>query len=210
MFPTLYWGLPRDSFNVSTGSDKTVTLSAQALGTETERVKGFCLHGGMDHQEQWLFYQRLLRMSLEQIAGFGFRSIYVYAGHGPLPNWIQPVAVTFARASRMAGQPVTVDWGSPTITAGVFRPWQGVHHAGKGETSVVMAIKPSAVPIEDLKQNREYMGVGTGEDALDANPDYGNELIETITDAMVKELRWLVDHYPEMPWRLLVRPDPVS
>ena len=200
VFPPLYWGLPRDSFNVSTGLEQTIEHSAAAFGTDAERVRGFCSHGGLDHQDQWLFYQRLLRMSLEQIAGFGFRSIYVYAGHGPLPNWIMPVAIAFSRASKMAGQPVTVDWGSDRITAGVTGK-----HGGKGETSVVMAIKKEAVDLDALENNPEYVGVGSDENARQASVEYGAKLVEAITDAMVDEVRWLVDHYPELPERRAFR-----
>ena len=200
VFPTLYWGLPRDSFNVSTGSDKTISLSAKAFGTDEGRVKGFCNHGGLDHQDQWLFYQRLLRMSLEQIAGFGFKSVYIWAGHGPLPHWIQPVAITFARASKMAGRLVTVDWGSERVTAGLSG-----NHGGKLETSLVMAAEEDAVHLEDLEANPEYMGIGTNADALEATVEHGNDLVQTLTDGMVKEAKWLVDKYPDMPERRYIR-----
>ena len=110
VFPPLIWGLPKDSFYTGI-ADGVIDKAAEAFGTEVERVRGFAEHGGLDLQEQWLSYQRLVRMCLEQIAAFGFRSIYICSGHNPLVHWAKPVAITFARASRMAGQLVTLDWG---------------------------------------------------------------------------------------------------
>jgi len=80
--PPLVWGLPRDSFFVDKANPEVTAKVALAYGTDDDTVRVFSSHGGMDTQEQWLFYQRLLRMSLEHLAGYGFRSIYVATGHG--------------------------------------------------------------------------------------------------------------------------------
>lgn len=196
VFPSLAWGLPRDSFFVDTVSQEITSPVAAAYGTATETVKGFAPHGGMDMQEQWLFYQRLLRMSLEQIAAFGFRSIYILAGHMPLVNFIKPVALTFARASRMAGHPITIDWGGEGDAAGLR-----ADHAGRWETSLMMALEPASVDLEELARNPEYVGVGSNTNAVESNREQGEEWIETCTDAIAAESRWLIENYPQLPPR---------
>ncbi len=192
VFPALVWGLPRDSFLVGTNSD-TAETAARAYGTETERVTGFSSHGGLDTQDQWLFYQRLLRMSLEQIAGFGFHSIYIWTGHGPLINFIRPAALAFSRASRMAGQTVTVDWGNKIVTSGI-----GWKHGGDLETSLVMAVDAESVDLDAGQKNPEI-------EAGDATREKGEELTETISSDIAREARWLVDNYPELPARNVLR-----
>ena len=196
VFPPLVWGVPRDSFYVGTQSSMG-ELSAEvasALGTDVDRVRGFAQHGGMDVQEQWLFYQRLVRMSLEQIAGFGFRSIYVCTGHNPLINWARPVAHTFVRASRMAGQPVTVLCGGEFDAAGLRGD-----HGGKWETSLMMTARPGTVDLGQIESNPDYLGVGAGVDAVESSPEQGEAWVDACAAAIAKEARRLVERHPDMP-----------
>lgn len=198
VFPSLVWGLPRDSFYVGTSSSlgDIAKPMASALGTDVERLVGTGSHGGMDVQEQWLFYQRLLRMSLEQIAGFGFRSIYICCGHNPLIHWARPVAITFARATRMAGLPVTVDFGGEYDAAGLRGD-----HGGKWETSLMMAIDPNTVNLGEIERHSEYQGVGCGSDAVESTRQQGQVWLDTCATAIAKEARWLIDNYPQCPLR---------
>lgn len=189
----LLWGVPRDSFNVGIeGNGKEI---AAILETEPLRWNGFASHGGMDVQAQWLFYQQLLRMVLEHTAGWGFRSIYICSGHGPFVHWIEPVAVAFSRASKMAGALVTTDWGNAYEIGGV----QG-DHAGKSETSVMMAIDEGLV---DLRQVPEVPGLkkGSNADASAASAAYGEGWLEACATAVAAEAQWLSDNYPNMPDR---------
>ena len=125
VFPPLVWGVPRDSFFMDNNGGHD-DLIASAYGIDDEVTKVISPHGGVDQQEQWLAYQRLVRMSLEQIAGFGFRSIYICSGHNPLVHWARPVAKAFSRVTGMAGHPVTTDWGGEFDAAGLSGD-----HAGK-------------------------------------------------------------------------------
>ena len=195
VFPPLVWGLPRDSFYVDR-RDAVRDKVARAFGTDPERILGFSQHGGMDIQEQWLFYQRLVRMSLEHIAGFGFRSIYILSGHNPLVHWARPVAITFARASRMAGQQVTVDWGGEYDAAGL----EG-DHGGKWETSFMMAADPAMVDLGEIERNADYKGVGANANAVEAAREQGEQWADACAEAVAREARWLVDNYPELPKR---------
>ena len=195
VFPPLVWGVPRDSFYVGTG-EASCELISKALGTEPERVSGFCRHGGMDIQEQWLAYQRLLRMCLEHIAGFGFKSIYICSGHNPLVHWARPVAVTFCRASRMAGYPVTVDWG------GEFDACRKLgDHGGVWETSLMMEADPSSVDLQALQRNPEFLGIGAGKNAVEATGENGRRWSEECASSIAEEAKWLIRNYPELPSR---------
>lgn len=194
--PPLIWGAPRGSFHVGMPPTELSEPIAKALGTEPERFKGFCPHGGMDVQEQWLFYQRLVRMTLEQIAAFGFRSIYLCTGHGPLVHFVRPVALAFGRASLMGGQPVTLDWGmesdAPNLTG---------DHGGKWETSLMMAVDERSVDLGEIERNPSYKGLGHGEDAVESTRVQGEQWADACAGAIAKEARWLVENYPRQPRR---------
>jgi len=195
VFPALVWGVPRDSFNIGIAGEDVERI-AGAFGTELERWQGFAQHGGMDTQEQWLFYQRLLRMTLEHIAGFGFRSIYICSGHGPFIHWVEPVATAFTRATQMAGALVTTDW------ANVFEPagFSG-DHGGKSETSAMMGVDPEMVDLAELDRHPEYAGVGARQDAPEANELEGKQWLKDCATAIAQEAKWLVDNYPKLPPR---------
>jgi creatinine amidohydrolase len=201
VFPALVWGVPRDSFfmnKLSSHGDLSEPIS-RGLGAEHARLNGLGPHGGMDVQEQWLFYQRLVRMSLEQIASYGFKSIYIVTGHNPLIYWAKPVAIAFARASWMAGHAVNVDCGSESDAAGLNL----TDHGGKWETSITMAIDPDTVDLDELKQHEDYQFIGCGEDALESTAQQGAQWIDTCTDAIARDARWLADHHPDLPAHLV-------
>jgi creatinine amidohydrolase/Fe(II)-dependent formamide hydrolase-like protein len=195
VFPALCMAMPRDGFYV-TNRPENIERVAAALGAEPERIKGFCAHGGMDMQEQWLFYQRMVRMALENIAGFGFRSIYLVVGHHPLAHWAHAVAVAFTRASRMAGQPVTTDWCLEFEPAGLTGD-----HGGKWETSHMMAGYPGSVDLEEFERHPGYLGVGCGRNAPEASQAQGEQWVAQCAEAIAVEARWLVEHWPELPER---------
>ena len=199
VFPAVTWGVPRDSFTIGWTSHQPaphLEFSARELGTTTATTRGFGPHGGMDLQEQWLFYQRLLRMSLETIAGFGFRSIYVLAGHGPFVHFIRPACVTFSRATLMAGRPVTTDWSLQGEAAGLDGD-----HGGKWETSLDLAAEPSSVDLGELQRVPDALGVGSGRNAVESTLDQGRAWAEACAEAISKEARWLVENHPKLPPR---------
>lgn len=195
VFPALCMALPRDGFYVNIRPENIGPVAA-ALGTEVERVKGFCEHGGMDMQEQWLFYQRMVRMALENIAGFGFRSIYIVCGHNPLIHWARPVALTFTRASQMAGQPVTTDWSGEFDASGLDGD-----HGGKWETSHMMAAAPGSVDLTEFDRHPDYIGLGCGRNAIEASKEQGEKWSDQCAADIAREARWLVDNYPDLPIR---------
>jgi creatinine amidohydrolase len=195
VFPALCMALPRDAFYVNIRPE-VIERAAAALGTDPERVKGFCPHGGMDLQEQWLFYQRMVRMALENIAGFGFRSIYIVCGHNPLIHWAHPAAFVFTRASQMAGQPVTTDWSVEFDASGLDGD-----HGGKWETSHMMASHPGSVDLTEFDRHPGYLGVGCGKSAVDASKEQGEKWADQCAEAIAQEARWLAEHWPELPPR---------
>ena len=196
VFPAIVWGVPRDSFYVGTSSTfgEISEPVAAAFGADVARLRGTTQHGGMDVQEQWLFYQRLLRMSLEQIAGFGFRSIYVCTGHNPLIHWARPVAVTFTRATQMTGHPVTVECGGEFDAANLSGD-----HGGKWETSLMMAADPALVDLDSIMHRPRDEIVGADADAVEATREQGKRWVEACAAAMADKARIMVERFPQLP-----------
>jgi len=197
VFPPVIWGTPRDSFHVGIDSPKDISAEiSKHLGTTRTKWKGEGNHGGMDRQEQWLFFQRLLRMSLEHISGFGFKSIYVCSGHGPFINWIKPVCIAFARSCQITDEAVNIDFGNVHEAAGLRGD-----HAGEIETSALMAVYPETVALEELKNVPEMKDVGVGRTAIHSSREKGESLIGEWSKAIAEEGKWLVDNYPKQPAR---------
>ena len=172
----------------------TTEKIATAYNIEKSIVEGYALHGGLDVQEQWLHYQRLLRMSLEQIAAFGFRSIYLLTGHAPLIHFVRPVAVAFTRATRMSGRIVTTSWA----TEADLVPHEG-DHAGRWETSLLMAVDVACVDLEELVFRPEYKGVGAGKNAVESTAELGGQWLEECGAALAEEAQRQVVEYPAPP-----------
>lgn len=194
-FPPLLWGLPRDSFFVDQ-VDRVTDKAAAAYGTDADVVRGAHPHGGLDMQTQWQNYQSIIRMALEQIAGFGFRSIYVVAGHAPLTHFAHSVCVAFSRARAMAGHPVTTDFGGAWDAAEL-----GVDHGGKYETSAMMGIDETMVDLTELDRHPEYNGIGCGSNVGESSAESGKQWLEDCAKALAEEARWMVDNYPDLPPR---------
>lgn len=191
--PALVWGLPRDSFFV----DQTIATPEKAAGvynTTPERIRGLTRHGGMDLQEQWLNYQRLVRMALEQLAGFGFKSIFLLAGHAPLVHFARAPAVAFTRATMMAGDTVTTAW------AGHWEPSnQRCDHGGLWETSYMLGLDEPLANLAVLDERPELRGVGAGADAADATREMGQTYYRKAAAALAEELRAVAKMYPAVP-----------
>lgn len=195
VLPPLFFGVPRDSFDVGRMPQYQQQF-VDALGADPQRYHGYGPHGGMDVQEQWLFCQRLLRMTLDSVASFGFKSIYLAIGHYPFIHFARPVAVAFARATAMAGVPVNLDFGVDADLAG--HPGD---HAGVFETSLMLAANRELVDMNSLRERPELVGVAAGADAVDSSPEQGERWLESCAQAMAAEARWLIDHHPRQPDR---------
>ena len=98
----------------------------------------------------------------------------------------------------MAGQAVTVDCGGEFDAAGLSGD-----HAGKWETSLMMAVDPAMVDLGEIERNPDYKGVGAGTDAIESTAEQGKAWIEACAAAIAEEARWLVENYPKLPDRLM-------
>jgi len=196
VFSPLHYGVPRSSFHMDIMSDDVMAKVAAAYGTTPETVAGFEPATPADIHRHWQLYQDIIRAALEQIAGFGFKCIYIVIGHYPLTHFIRPVAVTFSRATKMAGRPIVVDWGRENDGLSF-----GGDHGGKWETSLMMAADPDSVDLDELKRQPEYVGVGAGANAVESDLDTGRDWMGQCADNMAAEVRKLIQNYPQVPIR---------
>jgi len=196
VFPTVTWGVPRDSFHVDTSMAERTDKLAIAYGTDGQTLRASGSHGGVDRQEQWLSYQRLLRTCMEQVAAFGFRSIYLLAGHYPLVHFARPACLAFTRSTQMEGCVVTTDWGRENDALDM-----GGDHGGKWETSLMMAAAEQTVDLGELEANPEGVGLGCGANAVESTLEQGREWTNQCVDAITEEVRWMIDNYPAVPKR---------
>jgi len=120
---------------------------------------------------------------LAQAKRAGFRCI-VADGHGPsraawaemVDSWEDQFGIALISASR--------DFATQWRTQ--------MDHAGRNETSIMMAVKPELVNLLQLPTDREKWPLGVhGEDPRDSTSEFGEELIEatlTLIEARLNEL----------------------
>jgi len=118
--------------------------------------------------------QGLFTLWIEAILGqaerAGFRCLVV-EGHGPSRD-------TWSRAAKRWRK----QYGLHLVSAGDFpSAWATQNdHAGRNETSILMAVAPDLVDLSRLPTSQEEPPVGViGEDPRDSSPAFGEELIET-------------------------------
>jgi len=116
------------------------------------------------------FLLMLVESVLAQAKRAGFKCI-VADGHGPSRNAWAEMVDSWEK-----------QFGLRLVSANRDFPgkWRTqMDHAGRNETSVLMAVAPHLVDLSRLSPDRDQWPQGVaGEDPRDATPEYGEELIE--------------------------------
>lgn len=126
-------------------------------------------------------FEALLIQIMQQLHRAGFKVIIGH-GHGPSIKSFQALK-----------EKAKKEWGIILYTAWDFAKEERLKfqndHAGANETSLMMALKPELVHIQDIKDKSQLMGVA-GENPLEAaSAEFGQQIIEHTLENMVKCLK---------------------
>ena len=116
--------------------------------------------GGKTIEEQAHSYNELLFHIYQQLANLGFKGIFVMCGHGPLPLYANFTAEVFMRKNSVrifaTDEASLISAYSKELGCPVEEgdDWRG-DHAGKWETSILMALYPDLVDISLLPKNKD-------------------------------------------------------
>lgn len=189
VWPTLWYGDNRDDIleNVFT-PERFNGLShdhrpevAAALGLPVQNLQAEAARcrelGG------WQPWTDLLCGILHQISAYGFEQIVVLCGHYPLKLPADAALEAYQAAS---DQPAKVH---ALIEAGPLAE-RGFHgdHAARWETSLLLALTPELVDLDELRdETEEVLGV-LGEDPRRATAEYGEAGIAALMDVLRAKL----------------------
>jgi creatinine amidohydrolase len=183
VFPTVWYGEHREShlmeINASVGKE-----IAGRMELPSENFKpGYTQSGTIIEQAQ--DYVSLLWKISCQAKSLGFKAIIFFNGHYPLSHY-----------GRFVGHLVVRHLGMPNwaghegqILDEYGDPGHG-DHGGKWETSLLMALVPDAVELQDLRDAGEF--VGCGKNAIDSTVAEGEAWAGKIAAALARKGRELL------------------
>lgn len=180
VMPPLFWGESRQSglleFNYNINGKVTEKMALPAENF----APGYM--GGVTPEQEHELYERLLTHIYYQLKSLGFKVIFVLCGHYPLKPHAQKAAEEFLKRNPDIRIYVGIE---PDPVRDLYP--NGGDHAGKWETSVMLALRPELVDISILGNDKTMKPIGVyGEDPrCDDLIEFGKKVTEDIVNRMV-------------------------
>ena len=190
VMPPLWWGEHRE-IQLMEANPTSSSGIADLMDLPPENFASGYM-GGKSVEEQAHFYNDLLFHIYHQLASLGFKAIFVLCGHYPLQIYADYTASIFMRES-----PVRVFGATEAHLVSDLAGELGGNvgdHAGRWETSVLMALHADLVDLDRLPPDSKEALVGIGgEDPRQASEEFGQRAVEAIVERMVSQGQDLLD-----------------
>ena len=189
-FPTLWYGEPRNVRLMDAGDGDGPTLRKK-MGFKDRKFRPG--HYGKSDEQQVAFHQELLYHVLVQAETLEMRAVCLLCGHYPIRDFARPVVRRFGRdfphVRAFAG--TEVDYATPRDVAGEV---VGGDHAGKWETSYLMALRPDCVDLTVFhgREKETACGVCGDDPRTGASVALGRRAVDRIVAGMVRKARRLL------------------
>jgi len=198
VFPPLYYGECREQALMEANADDREQIAAGMSLPPSNFCPG---HMYQSVAEQYTNYHHLLLHILHEVRSLGFRVAVIGAGHYPLLDHARAAVAVFHQAQRRLDGPRTIAWAFTGYELlrdeGLFSPCGD--HAGKWETSLLMALDPGMQDLATLPEDRGIAPVGASNNGVqDANAAWGRAAV----DAIVGKVRTRVTDFLEHPERI--------
>lgn len=186
VFPVVWYGEHREShlmeINASVGKEIVTRMGLDPDDFEP----GYTQSGSILAQAQ--DYTALLWKICCQVKSLGFKGLIFLNGHYPLTHYGRFVGHLAARHLRLA------HWAGHEgqILEEAGEPGHG-DHAGKWETSLLMALLPDEVDLQALSDEGEF--IGCGRDALESTAEEGEYWARRIVAALIAKGRDLLPEF---------------
>ncbi len=185
VFPPLWYGEHRE-IQLMEANPQSRDGIAEKMQLPPENFM-FGYMGGQTVEQQAYFYCQLLSNIMDQIKSLGFAAIFILCGHYPLATYASFAAGIF---NRRTGIPVYAAKESELVAD---LGYSG-DHAGKWETSLLMALEPGLTDLSKLQADRSVRPVGVGgEDPRDASKEFGEQGVAAVVERMVEEGKKLLE-----------------
>ncbi len=198
VFPPLYYGECREQALMEANAADRDQIAAGMALPPANFDPG---HMYQPVADQYTNYHHLLLHILHEVRSLGFRVAIIGAGHYPLLDHARAAVAVFHQAQRRLAGPRTIAWaftGYELLRAeGLFSPCGD--HAGKWETSLLMALDAGMQDLSTLPTDRSVPPIGASNDGVqDSSAEWGRSAV----DAIVARVRVRVTEFLEHPERI--------
>jgi len=189
VMPPLWWGEHRE-IQLLEANPTSRPKVAEIMEWPAENFT-FGYMGGKTVEEQAHFYNDLLFHIYHQLASLNFKALIVLCGHYPLQLYAHFTAAVFMREN-----PMQVFAATEADLVSDLAPELGGRvgdHAGRWETSVLMALHPELVDLSRLppEEDAELVGI-SGEDPRQASMEFGQRAVRAIVERLVGKSKELL------------------
>ncbi|MDX9972005.1 MAG: creatininase family protein [FCB group bacterium] len=190
VFPGLYYGENREYALMETNAADRHMIHKK-MGLPDENFAPGYMH--TTHLEHALAYQRLLLHMLLQARSLGFKVIVFVAGHYPLIDHARAAASLF---QQMPTRPHPIVWA--------FSGYELVRdlemdvcgdHAGKWETSLMMALEPGLSDLSIIEGRGDPAIGATDNGVLESSAEFGERAIAAIVERVDITVHHLLDDF---------------
>lgn len=185
--PALYWGEPREAYLMDANAADRELINEKMHLPPENFASGYMRRSVHDTDRAYI---ELLLYICRQLKSLGFRVITFLAGHYPI-----------VRHAKAAVEWFNLEGGAVAWACSGYElvkeeiPWAG-DHAGKWETSLLMALRPDCVDLEHLPTDPDVPLVGATQTATNdprgANLQEGQAGVEAVVGAITREAHRLL------------------
>jgi len=188
VFPPLWYGESRSEGLIETGAEDRENIH-QEMNLPTENFDPGYMR--FSCQQQYENYQRLLLHCMHQIQSLGFKLLVFTVGHYPLLDHARAACCVFHQSRWNNKRANMITWafvGNELIqdthpdTAG---------HADYWETSLMLALEPNLIDLNELPKDPKQKPVGIISDrpVQQASADFGEKAITRIVERVSTQVK---------------------
>ncbi len=185
-FPTVYWGESRAVSLLETNPEYGAGV-AERLGVDADSFS--VKNQPFTAYQQIINYQNLLTHILCEVASYGFDMAVFVVGHYPLIDHARAAVISYNQWRFDEGRHMLAWAFADFLLLKKNNSYEHPgDHAGRWETSHMLASCPETVELELTRQDLQY-GIMGNEDPADSTAEFGNEIYEKAVEAAVDEVR---------------------
>lgn len=190
VFPPLYYGENREQALMEAMADDREAIAAH-MGLPAENFAPGYMY--QSPAEQNTNYHHLLLHIYHEIQSLGFKLLVVGAGHYPLLDHARAAASIFHQTRRTEKRMLVWCFTGYELVRDRFSP--AGDHAGKWETSMLLALDPGLTDLSRLPPKGAKL-VGTSDNGVrEASAAWGEEIIAAIVEHVDEKVRYLLDNH---------------
>ena len=195
VFPPLYYGENREQALMEASAGDLDQIAAKMGLPPANFAPGYMYQSA---EQQNTNYHHLLLHIMHEIKSLGFKALVLGAGHYPLIDHARAAACVFHQVQPRGAKMLVWPFTGYELVSDRFTP--AGDHAGKWETSLMMALDPEGnTDLSFLPKDRSQPPIGASNNGVqDASVEWGEQIIKAIAKEVDKRVRYLLEHGARM------------